>query len=145
MTIKFKKLCLTAQLPTRGSEEAAGLDLYYCGRKVRLKAGERRLFTTCIAPKLDKGQVGFIKPRSKLANNHGIDVLAGTIDSDYRDGIGVILLNTDLHNDYIVQPGDRIAQLVVQNVCMEEVEQVFFDVNETERGGAGINSTDERR
>jgi dUTP pyrophosphatase len=144
MTIKFKKLCLTAQLPTRGSEEAAGLDLYYCGTQVRLGPGQRHLFSTCIAPQLEKGQVGLIKPRSKLANKHGIDVLAGVIDSDYRGDIGVILINTDLHNDIIIYRGDKIAQLVVQDICTDEVEQVY-ELDATERGVEGINSTDERR
>ncbi len=144
MTIKFKKLCTTAQLPERGSNEAAGLDLFYCGPQIRLLAGQRHLFDTCIAVQMRKGQVGFIKPRSKLAKKYGIDVLAGTVDSDYRGSIGVILLNTDLHNDLVIKRGDKIAQLVVQDVNMEAVEQIYR-LDDTERGAEGINSTEERR
>lgn len=106
INIPVKRLSRHAKLPTYGSAEAAGMDLYVdlSGMsgfvnsledvEFALRAGQRALLSTNIAVEIPTGYYGQIKPRSGLAAKNGIVVLGGVIDSDYRDGIGVILLNT---------------------------------------------------
>ena len=85
------------------------------------------------------GRYGRIAPRSGLAFKHGIDVLAGVIDADFRGEVGVILVNhTDTH--FSVEGGDRIAQLILERIDTPSVHEVV-DVGATERGHAGFGST----
>lgn len=142
--IKVKKLSFDATMPTYGSEEAAGMDLYACGDGT-VPAYGRRLVPTGISMTLPKGKVGLIWPRSKLAHKHGIDVLAGVIDSDYRGDIGVILYNTTAQ-PFDFRKGDRIAQMVVQDAVRLPMQEVSA-LEASERGEAGVHDaqTDERR
>jgi len=110
--IKIKKLSEHAQLPCRGSLEAAGLDLHTI-EPAELWPGCRATLRTGIAMALPTNYVGLIWPRSKLAAKMGIDVLAGVVDSDYRGEIMVSLLNTS--DDTVeIRKGDKVAQMIVQ-------------------------------
>ncbi len=138
--IRIKRLVPEASLPTYKTAGAAGADL--CSiEKVRFWPGQRRLVRTGIAIELPQGYEAQVRPRSGLALNNGMTVLnaPGTIDSDYRGEIGVLMINLG-ETDFSVQPGERIAQLVIAPVtiatfiCEEEI-------GETERGIAGFGST----
>lgn len=138
MYIEFKKLSENAKVPLRGSEGAAGYDLYSVD-SVTIVPGERKLIKTDIAVSIPYGFYGRVAPRSGLAFKNGIDVLAGVIDSDYRNGVGVILINLG-KDDFVVNVGDRVAQLII-----EYCKQVdFTEVSELEtsiRGLGGFGST----
>lgn len=131
-------------LPLRHSAEAAGVDLMAAipaGLGVLLRPGERRLIPTGIALRLPPGYEGQIRPRSGIALKHGVTVLnsPGTIDSDYRGEINVLLINLGA-SDFTVQRGDRIAQLVVSPVIFAEFAAVF-DLQTSERSTSGFGST----
>ncbi len=140
--IKMKRLHEDAVIPTRGSAEAAGLDLYSL-ESVEIPAGKRALLRTGIAMAIPKGTVGLIWPRSKLAAKQGIDVLAGVVDSDYRGEIHVSLLNTG-EDAVEIRKGDKTAQILIQAISVEQPLEVS-ELDETERGSAGITSTEMRR
>ena len=130
-------------LPLRMSAAAAGYDLFANIKyNVIIKKGEHVLVPTGISIALPFGYEGQIRPRSGLANKHGITILnsPGTIDADYRGEIGVILINHG-NTDYVVKRGDRIAQLVIAKVEMVEFEEVN-ELPESERGSGGYGSTD---
>lgn len=135
--MNFQKLSETAQAPTYSSEGAAGADLF-SDEDIKIPSGERRLIKTNIALEIPRGYYGRIAPRSGLANKFGIDVLAGVIDSDYRNGIGVILLNTG-KEDFSVKKGDRIAQIIFEQYFWT----AFFEgaLCDTRRGKNGFGST----
>jgi dUTP pyrophosphatase len=145
-TIKLRRLAhgQGVPLPARQSAEAAGLDLCAAtpeGAPVTLGPGERALIPTGFAVELPPGFEGQVRPRSGLALKHGITVLnaPGTVDSDYRGEIGVLLVN--LGQEYFeVFRGERVAQLVVTRV--ELVETVENDaLLGTSRGEKGFGST----
>lgn len=133
-----QKLRDDAMLPTRGSAEAAGLDLYAVGDH-ELKVNERKVIPTGIAIATPRGTYVRIAPRSGLALKHGIDVLAGVVDSDYRGQIGVVLINLG-NESFKINAGDRVAQAIVEVIRMPEVVEVE-DLDSTERGEAGYGST----
>lgn len=123
---------------------AAGIDLPYSGKEsILLHSGERKLIPTGISIQLPVGQEAQVRPRSGLALKHGITVLnaPGTIDTDYRGEIGVILLNTDKIHNFEINPGDLIAQLVVAPLSAVFLSQVE-ELETTERGSGGFGSTD---
>lgn len=133
-----------ALLPVYSSENAAGADLK-AAEDIIIPAGEHRLVKTGIKVVMPTGFVGLIHPRSGLALKCGITVLntPGTIDSDYRGEIGVILYNAS-KRDYAVGVGDRIAQLVFQRYVEATIYWGGADVPkeaETERGEGGFGST----
>ncbi len=131
--IKFELRNKHAKLPTRATPGSAGFDLF-ATYGFTLKPGQRHCFDTGVVADIPYGWVGLVQPRSGLALRHGIDTLAGVIDSDYRDSFGAMLIN---HGDkpYTVAVGDRIAQLVVVPF-MGESEQVD-SLDDTGRGGYG--------
>lgn len=142
-TIEFKKTHTEAMIPARGSEGAAGFDLYYScsdAKPVTLKPHERHLFKTGIECALPQGSVGQIWPRSGKAVSEGRDTLAGIIDEDYRGEIGVALIN---HGSEAIEilPGERIAQMVVTPFFRLAAE--VSELSETVRGGDGYGSTGE--
>ena len=137
--IKFKKLHEQATIPTRGSNEAAGLDLYYCGADFELLTNDFHVFSTGVACAIPESFYGQIAPRSGLAVRHGIDVMAGVIDSDYRGDIGVILINHG-HRPWRVTNGMRIAQLLILP-CLVAAAEWVNDLPKTERGVGGFGST----
>mgnify|MGYP002141733163 CR=1 FL=1 len=128
-------------LPTYAMPGDAGADLRSAESGV-IPPGERRMFKTGVSIALPNGYVALVHPRSGLAAKHGITVLnaPGTVDAGYRGEIAVTLLNTDLKNEFKVERGDRIAQLVIQAV---EIAQfvVVEKLPESDRGTGGFGST----
>lgn len=126
-------------LPSYAREGDAAVDLY-ASRPATLKAGGgRALVPTGIAIALPDGHAGFIQPRSGLAAKHGVTCLntPGLIDAGYRDELRVLLINTDPNEDYDIQRGDRIAQLVVQRVEHIAFEPVD-ELADSKRGTGGF-------
>lgn len=153
ISVPVKRLTETAAIPTYGSAEAAGMDLYVDlsgmtgftpaiadgGVEFTLYAGQRALLQTNIAVEIPTGYYGNIEPRSGLAHKHGIAVLGGIIDSDYRKSVGVILLNTGKENIKF-KHHDRIAQMVIKphmTAHLIEVDKLADSV----RDGGGFGST----
>jgi len=140
MKLKIKKLNPEAIIPAYQTKEAAGFDLHSI-ENVILKPGERKLIGTGLAFEIEYGYEVQIRPRSGLAYKHGITVLnsPGTIDSDYRGEIKVLLIN---HSDeeFEIKKGDRIAQAVVAPVIQAEIVEVE-ELSSTERGEGGFGST----
>jgi dUTP pyrophosphatase len=143
VNVGFKALNPLAQIPTYGSDEAAGADLYSI-ESVRIAPGDRKMVRTGVGIQLPKGFEAQVRPRSGLAAKFGITITntPGTIDSDYRGEIMVILYNTGL-NDFIVTGGDRIAQLVVVPVFRAKFIELD-DLSTTARGHGGFGSTGTR-
>jgi dUTP pyrophosphatase len=130
-----------AVVPERAYAGDAGLDLAACER-VELGPGERALVGTGLAVAIPEGYAGFVQPRSGLAARHGLSVVnsPGLVDSGYRGELRVVLLNTDPSEPFVVEPGMRIAQLVVLPV--PEVELVEVDeLPGSQRGVRGFGSS----
>ena len=128
-------------MPQRAYTGDAGLDLASCER-VELGPGERALVGTGLAVAIPEGYAGFVQPRSGLAARHGLTVVnsPGLVDSGYRGELRVVLLNTDRTEPFVVEPGMRIAQLVVLQV--PELELVEVDeLPSSERGVRGFGSS----
>ena len=136
--IYFKKLHENAKLPTRGSEHAAGLDLYAVER-MDIWPSAQVMIPTGLAVAIPADHYGRIAPRSGLATKYGIQVHAGVVDSDYRGEMRVCLIN---HGDQMVEikPGDRIAQLIIEKCLITEAEWAD-ELDGTERGAGGFGST----
>ena len=130
-----------AVVPERAYAGDAGLDLAACER-VELAPGERALVGTGLAVAIPEGYAGFVQPRSGLAARHGLSVVnsPGLVDSGYRGELRVVLLNTDTSERFIVEPGMRIAQLVVLPVAEVEATEVE-ELPESERGVRGFGSS----
>ena len=130
-----------ATLPTRAYEGDAGLDLSACER-VELGPGERAVVGTGLMVAIPDGHAGFVQPRSGLAARHGITILntPGLVDSGYRGELKVVLLNTDRSEQFVVEPGMRIAQLVVVPVALPEPREVT-ELPDSERGEKGFGSS----
>jgi dUTP pyrophosphatase len=137
-TLKFLKLHPAAKLPARGSAGAAGLDLFAV-EAVTLEAGARAAVRTGLSVALPRGCYGRIAPRSGLAVRHGLDVLAGVIDSDYRGEIVCALVNHG-RETLTLEAGQRVAQLIVEAIITPE--PAWADaLDETARGEGGFGST----
>jgi dUTP pyrophosphatase len=132
---------MDAVLPTRAYQDDAGLDLAACDRH-ELGPGERAVVGTGLAVAVPEGHAGFVQPRSGLAAKHGLTIVnaPGLIDSGYRGELMVILQNTDLREPFVVEPGMRIAQLVVVPVPTPKAVEVE-ELPETERGDRGHGSS----
>ena len=137
MNIKFKRLTTDAKIPLRATAGSAGFDVFSNGNYV-INPSVRCLLDTGIAMAMPQGYWCEIKPRSGLAAKHGLDVLAGVVDSDYRGEIKVSLINHG-ENQVEIKKGDRIAQLVIQRYESDWMEVSEFD--DTERGTGGFGST----
>lgn len=139
--LPVKRLHAEAILPTRAYEGDAGLDLSACER-VELGPGERAVVSTGLTVAIPAGHAGFVQPRSGLASRHGIAVLnsPGLVDAGYRGELRVVLLNTDRAERFVVEPGMRIAQLVVLPVPELELVEVE-ELPESERGVRGFGSS----
>lgn len=139
--LPIRRLREDAVVPERAYAGDAGLDLAACDRH-ELGPGERALVGTGLAVAIPEGYAGFVQPRSGLAARHGISVVnsPGLVDSGYRGELRVVLLNTDAREPFVVEPGMRIAQLVVMPV--PEVEPVVVEeLPESERGVRGFGSS----
>ena len=135
--IKVKRLTKTAVIPTRGSEQAAGLDLY-ADESLVVKAGTHAIIQTGIAVAIPDGFCGQVWPRSGVSVRYGVDVLAGVIDSDYTGEVKVVL-QAGAH-DFEINQGDRIAQMLIVPVSMLQCLEVD-SLGDTERGDSGFGST----
>lgn len=140
MKVKIKKLDSKAVIPVYQTEEAAGFDLHSIEDKV-LQAQERALIKTGLSVALPSGSELQIRPRSGLALKHGITVLnsPGTVDSDYRGEVMVLLINHGTEA-FEIKVGERIAQGVVAHVTQAMFEEVD-DLDQTVRGAGGFGST----
>lgn len=141
MEVAFRKLRDDAVVPSRAYDGDAGLDLTSCERVV-LEPGERATVGTGVAVAVPDGYAGFVQPRSGLAARHGITIVnaPGLVDSGYRGEVRVVLLNTDSRDAFVVEPGMRIAQLVVVPVAGAEPVEVE-ELPESERGVRGFGSS----
>ena len=130
-----------AQIPHYAQPGDAGADLS-CVEHVSLKPGQRELIATGVAIAIPDGHVGLIHPRSGLATKIGLGIVnaPGTIDSGYRGEIKVCLINLDSQNAIELEPGTRIAQLVIQRVEQASFRTVA-QLDETARGAEGFGST----
>jgi dUTP pyrophosphatase len=139
--VPVRRLREDAVLPRQAYEGDAGFDLAACG-EVTLAAGERALVPTGIAVEIPEGYAGFVQPRSGLAARSGITIVnsPGLIDSGYRGEVRVVLLNTDTSTPFTVEPGMRIAQLVVVPVASVRLVEVD-ELAASERGGRGFGSS----
>lgn len=137
----FRRLHDDAVVPRRAYVGDAGLDLVAC-EAAEIGPGEREVVGTGLAVAIPEGYAGFVQPRSGLAAENGITVLntPGLIDSGYRGELRVILLNTDRSETFMVEPGMRIAQLVVVPVASLETAEVEA-LPATERGVRGFGSS----
>lgn len=129
-------------IPKYMSEQAAGMDLYACiDDEIILKKSEIKLIPTGIKIALPKGYEAQIRPRSGLAYKYGITIVnsPGTIDSDYRGEIKIIMINFG-KEDFIIKHGERIAQMVIN-----KIEQINWEIvntlEETSRGEGGFGHT----
>ncbi len=131
ITIPFQKLSDKAKIPTQATFSDAWYDLFSTESYV-LKHGERKLFKTNISTAIPHGYYGRIAPRSGLAYKHGIDVLAGVIDSGYRGDIGIILINF-WSEDFVVNEWDKIAQFIIEKCHYVEWQEIS-ELPESQRG-----------
>jgi len=139
--LPIRRLRDDAVVPERAYAGDAGLDLAACER-VELEPGGRATVGTGLAVAIPEGYAGFIQPRSGLAAKNGITIVntPGLVDSGYRGELKVILLNTDSRNTFVVEPGMRIAQLVVMLVPGVDPVEVE-ELPESERGVRGFGSS----
>jgi dUTP pyrophosphatase len=128
MSVSFYKLRPDAIIPSKATPGAVGLDLYSVEPYIVLP-GQRVVVSTGLRVQLPEGVYGRIAPRSGLAVKHGLDVGAGVVDPDYTGELRVVLFNHDSHNPFIVRPGYRIAQLILEHALTQfEVASFECDV-----------------
>ncbi len=137
-TIELKPLHPKAKLPRRATTDAAGADLH-CLQTFTLEPGERRAIATGLSIAIPRGFYGRIAPRSGWAAKHGIDTLAGVIDSDYRGEILVLLINLG-SAPFTAAADERIAQLIIERIAL--CDFAWADsLEDSERGAGGFGST----
>lgn len=142
MVMKWKRLHKEAQAPERQTPGSAGYDLCACIQEpVVLEPGDSFAFPTGLAAEIPAGCVGLVFTRSSMGVKHGITLpnSVGVIDSDYRGELTVGLANFS-QEAYTVQPGERIAQLVIIPVCLPLLEEAR-ELSSTQRGTGGFGST----
>jgi dUTP pyrophosphatase len=138
--VKFRKLSTFAEVPRYQTDGSVGADLTSV-EEVDIPPGEFKLVKTGLAVELPRGVEMQIRPRSGLAFKHGVTVLnaPGTIDSDYRGEVGVLLINHGVQS-FHVSVGDRIAQAVLNQVIIRNYQE-SKDLSDTERSSGGFGST----
>ncbi len=139
--LPIQRVRAEAVLPAHAYAGDAGLDLAAC-ESLELAPGERALVSTGLAVAIPEGYAGFVQPRSGLAARNGITIVntPGLVDSGYRGELKVALLNTDAREPFRVEPGMRIAQLVI--LAVPEVGLVEVpELPVTERGVRGFGSS----
>ena len=139
--VSIRRLRPDAHLPEQAYEGDAGMDLAAC-EAVTIEPGERAVVPTGLAIEIPAGYAGFVQPRSGLAVRHGIGIVntPGLIDSGYRGEIRVVLINTDREQRFAVEPGMRIAQLVIVPVAAARLVEVD-ELAGSERGSRGFGSS----
>lgn len=143
MNINIKKLYTDANIPTNGSEYAAGSDLYanLPIDRITIMAGGTVKIGTGVAVEIPEGYFGAVFARSGLATKRGLRPAncVGVIDADYRGEI-IVALHNDTHNDVEISNGDRIAQLVIMPYLKAEFNEVA-ELSDSQRGSGGFGST----
>jgi dUTP pyrophosphatase len=141
MELRLARLSPRAVVPTRAHADDAGLDLHAC-ESATLEPGARASVGTGLAVAIPSGHAGLVLPRSGLAAKHGIAIVnaPGLIDPGYRGELRVLLLNTDREHAFAIEPGDRIAQLLLTPFAPAEPVEVT-ELDETTRGLAGFGSS----
>ena len=141
MELRVKLLREDARLPSRAHDGDAGLDLH-AAEPATLGPGERASVGTGIAIEVPPGHAALVLPRSGLAARHGIALVnsPGLIDSSYRGEVRILLMNTDRVQPFEIEPGDRIAQLVVTPVAESEPVPAE-DLAGSARAEGGFGST----
>jgi len=141
MELRVAKLREDATVPRRAHPDDAGLDLHAC-EPAHIGPGERWSVATGLGVEIPEGHAGLVLPRSGLAREHGIALVnaPGLIDSGYRGELRVLLLNTDPAETFRIEPGDRIAQLVVAPIALPEPVEVEA-LSESVRGRGGFGSS----
>lgn len=139
--LRVKKIHPDAELPSRATIGSAGYDLTSVESHVILP-GHRAVVSTGLVLEIPENTYGRVAPRSGLAVKHGIQVGAGVIDSDYRGEVKVVLFNHDVNKTFVIKPGYRIAQLILEKIEIPNVEEIVDDdIEKTTRGGSGFGST----
>jgi len=139
--LRVMKLRDDAVLPSRAHSGDAGFDLSAC-EEITIGVGERAAVGTGIAVEIPDGHAGLVVPRSGLALRHGISMVnsPGVIDAGYRGEVRLLLLNTDDASAFTVEPGMRVAQLLV--VPLADIELIETDeATATDRGAGGFGSS----
>lgn len=136
--LRVKLLSKDAKLPTKGSKDAAGYDLYSAHESV-VPARGKGLILTDIAMALPEGVYGRIAPRSGLAWKKHTDIGAGVVDKDYRGNVGIVIFNHS-SEDFLISKGDRVAQLILECYLESDIVEVK-EIDETSRGKCGFGST----
>ena len=141
ITVQIKRLDRDVELPRYARLGDAGLDLR-ASEDMEIAPGKRAMVATGLSIALPEGYAGFVQPRSGLAAREGLSIVntPGLVDSGYRGELKVILINTDDENTIHIARGDRIAQLVIQEVPTVHLEEVD-ELEDSERGSAGFGST----
>lgn len=141
ISVNIKRLDPTVELPTYAYSGDAGLDLR-ANETVELKPFERALIPTGLAIALPDGYAGFVQPRSGMAIKSGLTILntPGLIDAHYRGELKIIAINLDANETIRIERGDRIAQLVIQEVPVVSLVEVD-ELDETDRGEGGFGSS----
>ena len=144
MSFRFTRLNEAAKAPLRAHPGDAGCDLF-AAEAARLEPGERASVGTGIAIEVPDGSAGLVLPRSGLAAKHGISVVnaPGLIDAGYRGELRVLLLNTDKTEPFEIEPGDRIAQLVIVEIADADPVEAE-ELADSTRGDGGFGSTGRR-
>ena len=138
MLIRFQKILAEAIIPHYAHQGDAGMDIFSVEEDI-IKAGERKNIRTGIKMELPEGFVGLVWDKSGLALKNGIKTMAGVIDAGYRGEIGIVLVNLS-HQDYKIEKGQKIAQMLIQKVERAEIEDTQ-ELSETKRGDGGFGST----
>ena len=138
MKIKFQKILDEAIIPHYAHPGDAGMDIFSAEETI-IKAGERKSIRTGIKMGLPEGFVGLVWDKSGLALKNGIKTMAGVIDSGYRGEIGIVLVNLS-DQDYKIEKGQKIAQMLIQKVERVEIEETK-ELSETKRGEGCFGST----
>lgn len=143
LNVAIKRLDPSVELPSYAYEGDAGLDLR-ANASVEIKPFERVLIPTGLAIALPDGYAGFVQPRSGLALKQGLSIAntPGLIDAHYRGELKVIAVNLDPENTISIERGERIAQLVIQQVPTVHLVEVD-ELDETDRGAGGFGSSGE--
>lgn len=141
LNVAIKRLDPTVELPSYAYEGDAGLDLR-ANETVDIKPHERTLISTGLAIALPDGYAGFVQPRSGMALKRGLSIAntPGLIDAHYRGELKVIAVNLDPHETIHIERGERIAQLVIQQVPVVHLIEVD-ELDETDRGSGGFGSS----
>ena len=138
MLIKFQKILAEAIIPSYAHPGDAGMDIFSAEEAI-IKAGERKSIKTGLKMELPEGFVGLVWDKSGLALKNGIKTMAGVIDSCYRGEIGIVLVNLS-GQDYKIEKGQKIAQMLIQKIELAEIEEAR-ELSETKRSEGGFGST----